>query len=314
MDTAAHIFCALTLDCVLGDPRWLPHPVKLIGNAALALESPLRKNIANAKFAGVVAVIIVVAATAGITAITLKTAGLIHPFLGNTASILLLYTTFAARDLSDHARAVYKPLIIGAIDTARKQVAMLVGRDTDEMAEADITRATVESVAENCVDGVTAPLIYAFCGGAVAAMIYKAINTLDSTFGYKNSRYFAFGWASARLDDIANFVPARLSAVLMVVAATLLQLDYRRAWRVMWRDHANHPSPNGGWSESACAGALQIRLGGKNSYFGRVSCRPYMGDNITPLRAHHIHTVIKLMWVTTLLVATVGIITKLLLP
>ncbi len=307
MNNAAQIICALAVDAMCGDPRWLPHPVRLMGSAALALEPPLRRGIANPRLAGVAVVILVVGGSAVTAALLLTAATAIHPLVGDTVAVLLLYTCFAARDLSDHARAVLRPLRHGDLVTARARVALLVGRDTASLDEAEITRATVESVAENSVDGVIAPLLFAFGGGAVAAVVYKAINTLDSTFGYKNERYRHFGWASARLDDAANYLPARLGALLMVVAAWLLRLDCRRAWQVMWRDHANHPSPNGGWSEAACAGALRIRLGGENSYFGRKSRRPYMGDAMEPLQAHHIEAAVRLMWVTTALMTATAL-------
>lgn len=302
------ILIAVGLDALCGDPRWLPHPVQAIAKLALSLEEPLRRTISNPKYAGIVAMIAVVGGTAGSCAALLWITTMIHPVLGDLVAIFILYTTLAARDLSRHARAVEQPLSKGDNSQARQQVAMLVGRDTDQLGESEITRATVESVAENTVDGVTAPLLFALFGGPIAAMAYKAINTLDSTFGYKNERYLHFGWASARLDDVANFIPARISALLVPVAAKLLKLDAKQAWAIMKRDRHNHPSPNGGQIEAAMAGAMNVRLGGENSYFGKSSFRPYMGDSNQTLCARHIGEVIRLMWVTSALVGGVGII------
>ena len=302
------ILIAVGLDALCGDPRWLPHPVQAIAKLALAIEEPLRRTISNPKYAGIVATIAVVGGTAGCCAALLWIATMIHPLLGDLVAIFILYTTLAARDLSRHARAVEQPLHEGDLPQARQQVAMLVGRDTDQLGEDEITRATVESVAENTVDGVTAPLLFALFGGPIFAMSYKAINTLDSTFGYKNERYLHFGWASARLDDVANFIPARISALLVPVAAKLLKLDAKQAWAIMCRDRHNHPSPNGGQIEAAMAGAMNVRLGGENSYFGKSSFRPYMGEAKQTLCARHIGEVIRLMWVTSALVAGVGLI------
>jgi len=302
------ILIAVGLDALCGDPRWLPHPVQAIAKFALAIEEPLRKTIRNPKYAGVVAWIAVVSGTAGSCAALLWVTTTIHPLLGDLVAIFILYTTLAARDLSHHAQAVEQPLRESDLPQARQQVAMLVGRDTDQLDEAEITRATVESVAENTVDGVTAPLLFALFGGPIAAMSYKAINTLDSTFGYKNERYLHFGWASARLDDVANFIPARLSAVLVPVAAKLLKLDAKQAWAILRRDRHNHPSPNGGQIEAAMAGAMNVRLGGENSYFAKSSFRPYMGESKQTLCARHIGEVIQLMWVTSALVGGLGFV------
>ncbi|MBN2645940.1 MAG: cobalamin biosynthesis protein CobD, partial [Desulfuromonadaceae bacterium] len=227
-----------------------------------------------------------------------------HPLVGDGVAIVLLYTTLATRSLTQHARQVQQPLDAHDLVRARQHVAWMVGRDTEHLDEGEITRATVESVAENSVDGVTAPLLFAFMGGPIGAMVYKAINTLDSTFGYKNERYLQFGWAAARLDDVANFIPARLTALMVPVAAKIIGLDGRQAW-VMWqRDRQQHPSPNGGQTEAAMAGALNVRLGGENSYFGVPSCRPTMGDAQQDLCSRHIGEVIHLMWTTSALVAS----------
>jgi adenosylcobinamide-phosphate synthase len=282
------ILIAFALDLLLGDPRWLPHPVKLIGRFALALESPLRRAIPNARAAGVIAVLVVLSVTGLTTLGVVRVAADLHPFVGDAVSILLHYTTIAARDLARHSHDVYRALQDGDLPEARRRVSMIVGRDTDRLDEVGVTRATVESVAENIVDGVTAPILFAVLGGPVGAMLYKAVSTLDSTFGYKNDRYLQFGWASARLDDIANYVPARLTAPLVAVAAALLGLRPLNALRMWLRDGHKHESPNAGLAEAAVAGALGVQLGGLNHYDGEPSKHPPMGDSIQPLERRHI--------------------------
>ena len=301
------ILLAMLLDLLLGDPRWLPHPVQGIGWLAQRSETPLRRLIANQKLAGIFAVLLVVGSTvlAGLVLITAATA--IQPLAGDIVAILLLYTCFATRSLHDHALAVYRPLQAGDLAEARRRVGWLVGRDTAELDEGEVTRAAVESVAENTVDGCTAPLLFACLAGPLGALAYKAISTLDSTFGYKNERYLQFGWASARLDDLANLLPARLTALLVAPAALLLRLHPGNAWRIFWRDRHNHPSPNGGQIEAAVAGALQVRLGGVNSYFGQPSTRPFMGDPLQPLTAIHILQAVRLMWLVYGFIALIGV-------
>lgn len=301
------ILLAMMLDLLLGDPRWLPHPVQGIGWLAQRSEAPLRRLISNPKLAGIIAVLLVVGSTVLVGFGLLRTAALLHPLAGDLVAILLLYTCFATRSLHDHALAVYRPLVAGDLTEARQRVGWLVGRDTDQLDEGEVTRAAVESVAENTVDGCTAPLLIACVGGPLGALAYKAISTLDSTFGYKDERYLQFGWASARLDDLTNLLPARLTALLIVPATLLLRLDAGTAWRIFWRDRHNHPSPNGGQIESAVAGALGVRLGGVNSYFGQHSSRPFMGDPLQPLAARHILQAVQLMWFVYGLTAVIGL-------
>jgi adenosylcobinamide-phosphate synthase len=295
------IFAAFVLDLLLGDPRWLPHPAKLIGRFAAALEAPLRRSISNARTAGVIAVAIVLSITGSVAFGLIHCAAVLHPMAGDIASILLLYTAFATRDLAQHANAVYRSLTRDNLAEARQRVSMIVGRDTAKLDEREVVRATVESIAESLVDGVTAPLFFAVLGGPVGAMLYKAVNTLDSTFGYKNERYIQFGWASARLDDVANFLPARLTAPLVAVAAALLGHNAIRALRTWLRDGGKHASPNAGLSEAAVAGALGVQLGGTNYYGGEPSEHPRMGDPTRPLERHDIPRANALMLATATL-------------
>ncbi|MGA3206246.1 MAG: adenosylcobinamide-phosphate synthase CbiB [Syntrophales bacterium] len=299
------ILVAILLDFIGGDPPWLPHPVKLIGRFASFLETPLRRTFPNPRTAGAMAVLTVLIFTGMVTYAVIFSAGLLHPLAADIVSILILYTTFAARDLSLHSLNVYRGLKAGNIEEARKKVALLVGRDTDILDEAGIVRATVESVAENTVDGATAPLFFAFLVGPTGAMLYKAVNTLDSTFGYKNERYREFGWASARLDDVANYIPARLTAMIIPVAAVILRLSSLNSLRILLRDGKKHPSPNSGLAEAAVAGALKIQLGGLNYYFGQPSTRPTLGDPVKELGKDDILRANALMLVTLILTTTI---------
>lgn len=295
------VMAAFGVDLLLGDPRWLPHPVKFIGRFAAALESPLRRMVSNARVAGIFAVLAVLSVT-GLTAFLLVAgASRLHPVAGDAISIALLYTCFAGRDLARHSQQVYRALADDDLPEARRRVAMLVGRDTEHLDESEIVRGAVESVAENMVDGVTAPLFFAVLGGPVGAMLYKAVNTLDSTFGYKNERYLYFGWASARLDDVVNYIPARITAPLVAVASALLGLRPMGAWQMFLRDGRKHPSPNSGLTEAAVAGALGVQLGGVNSYFGIPSERPRMGDPDQILQRAHIPQANMLMLLTSAL-------------
>jgi len=295
------IIAAIILDFIAGDPPWLPHPVKVIGRFAIFLETPLRRIFANRRLAGAVAVLIVLAVTGLSTYAAIVCAGLLHPLASDIVSIVFLYATFAARDLMDHSLSVYRGLNGGSLEKAREKVSLLVGRDTEALDQSGLIRATVESVAEYSVDGVTAPLVFAFLAGPLGAMLYKAVNTLDSTFGYKNERYWEFGWASARLDDLANYVPARLTAMMIPVAALILKFHPFNSLRILLRDGKKHPSPNSGLTEAAVAGALAVQLGGLNYYFGQPSLRPTMGDPETELTKTDILRANALMVVTLIL-------------
>jgi len=296
------IVIAFALDLLIGDPRWLPHPVRVIGRWAMWLESPLRRNIADPKTAGIAAAVLVVGSTALATGLILFLAYGWNQTVGTVVSILLLYTGIAARDMIDHSSDVRSALDSGDLDEAARRVGMICGRDTDRLDEPAMVRAAVESVAENMVDGVTAPLFFAALGGPIGIMIYKAINTLDSTFGYKNERYIEFGWASARLDDVANYVPARVTAGLVPIAALLLGLRPASALTVYLRDRYKHPSPNSGHTEAAFAGALGMVLGGLSYYGGLPSQKATLGDPIVPATPYCIRQANLLMLATAILV------------
>lgn len=289
------LFAALVLDLLLGDPFWFPHPVRIIGWFCVRVETISRKLFVSQHLAGMVTVAVVLAATLGLVSLLLVMAARLSPLVRDGFAVFLLYTTIAARDLIRHSRAVFTALQKNdpsGLQAGRQAVAMIVGRDTAGLDRVGVIRACVETVAENMVDGVAAPLFYGVLGASCAsvlhmspvvlaacsAMGYKAINTMDSMFGYKNERYLEFGWTAARLDDVVNFIPARLSGLLLVPAAFFLGLDWKNGFRIFCRDRLQHASPNSGHTEAAVAGALGVRLGGTSIYFGRPVVKPTMGD------------------------------------
>ncbi|MEI6563918.1 MAG: adenosylcobinamide-phosphate synthase CbiB [bacterium] len=310
MTLTVQILAAVALDLLIGDPRWLPHPVRGIGWMAKRLESPLRRLIPNETLAGVVVVLLVVGSTALAAWGLIRGADSLHPMGGDLVSIFFIYTAMAARDLAQHSLAVYRALIAGDLPLSRNRVGMIVGRDTAILDEAGVTRAAVECVAESTVDGVTAPLFFALLAGPVGAMAYRAINTMDSTFGYMTPRYCRFGWASARLDDLANFLPARLTAPLIGVAAFFLSLRPLVSWRILRRDGRKHASPNSGLPEAAMAGALGVQLGGTTIYDGEPLEKPTIGDALTPLTAKHILQANLVMFATMAIFLAIGLLAR----
>ena len=303
MSLELQIILALVLDALLGDPRWLPHPVRLMGWLALRCEGLIRAIIPSEKLAGIITVILVLAGT-GLTGwAMIRLAEIFHPVAETVVSVLLLYTCLAARDLIAHSSEVHGALQKEDLEEARKRVGMIVGRDTSELDEAGVVKAAVESVAENTVDGITAPLFWAVIGGPVGALLYKGVNTMDSTFGYKNERYLYFGWAAARLDDLANWLPARLTGMVMVVAALFCRLSPLNAWRIFWRDRNQHASPNAGQSEASMAGALGLQLGGVATYFGREVSKPTIGDDLNRPEPIHLAKANLLLVITTVFMA-----------
>lgn len=304
------IIIAFALDLLIGDPKWFPHPVRMIGRLAMWLEPPLRRTIGDPKKAGIAAAMLVIGCTGSVTGLLLFAGYAVNHAVGTVLSILLLYTGIAAKDMVEHSSDVQKALVSGDREEAARRVGMICGRDTDRLDEPAMVRATVESVAENSVDGVTAPLFFAVLGGPVGIMIYKAINTLDSTFGYKNERYIQFGWASAKLDDLANYVPARVTACVVPIAAFFLGLRPISAVTVYLRDRHKHPSPNSAHTEAAFAGALGLVLGGLSYYGGVPSHKPALGDPIVPAEPDRIRRANLLMLVTAALVLVLYILVR----
>jgi len=295
------ILGAVILDLLVGDPRWLLHPVRGIGWLAARIEAFVGGLFGRTRTAGIVTALAVIGITAGCACGVLILVRRLHPIAGDLASVAIIYTTIAARDLARHSMAVYRALGANDILQARSRVAMMVGRDTNNLDEEGIIRATVESVAESIVDGVTAPLFFAAIAGPVGAIVYRAINTLDSTFGYENDPYLKFGWASARLDDAANYIPARLTAPLVCVAAAFTLQRPVASLRVLLLDGRNHPSPNAGLPQAAVAGALGVQLGGLNYYCGEPVNKPTIGQSLHRLARAHIPRANALMFVTAIL-------------
>jgi len=314
MSFSLQLGAALILDAILGDPPWWPHPVRGIGWLCASCERLLRPRFENLLFGGAITVFLVVGITCSVVYVTLALAMAISPVIGAGVAIFMVYTAIAIRDLLRHSIAVYGKLQPGgSLEGARGAVGMIVGRDTASLSRQGVIRACIETVAENMVDGVTAPLFFAVLGSlagshlpigaiggaAVGAYFYKAINTMDSMIGYRNERYLRFGRVAARLDDIVNFLPARVSGLCIIVAAFFLKLDYRKAARILRRDRLKHKSPNSGHTEAAVAGALGIRLGGPSSYFGTVVDKPYLGEGLREVTDQDIRATHGLMLVGT---------------
>ncbi|MBQ6759406.1 MAG: cobalamin biosynthesis protein CobD [Selenomonadaceae bacterium] len=296
---------AFLIDALIGDPRSRLHPVVLIGNLISLLEKLLRRDLDSPtkkilKGGVLVSVVVTVALLVGLGIEVLMQD---VPSLAAQIFIQALVLSFmiSPRSLGDAGREIYYLLERENLARARQKVGWIVGRDTQNLNEAEVTRATVETVAENTVDGIISPLFYFAVGGLPLAIAYRAINTMDSMLGYKNDKYLYFGRVAARLDDVANFIPARLTGLLFICAAVVLNLDYKNALKMMRRDARKHPSPNGGWAEATVAGALRIRLGGMNYYFGKPHFRAYMGEPEENLEAVHILGAIRMMYTATIL-------------
>ena len=292
---------AYIMDLMIGDPYRWPHPIKVIGNSISVLVKFVRKVCENEnqlKVAGLLVWIIIVGGTYSITWGILEMAS-VHSILYGVVAVYLAYTTLAVKSLAIEARKIYLTLQHGTIEEARQQLSMIVGRDTSKLNKEQITKATVETVAENASDGVVAPLFYLFLGGPALAMAYKAVNTLDSMVGYKNEKYKSIGFVSAKMDDLFNFIPARLTWLFLVIASYFLKLSWKKAFCIGWRDRKQHSSPNCAFPEGAVAGALGLQLGGSHVYFGQIVEKPYIGDAVQTVQPLHIQTMIRLLYVTS---------------
>lgn len=303
------LFVAILLfDLVLGDPHGWPHPIVWIGRLIGKLEEGLREAIPQQRLAGVVLVILVLTITAVAAALLLKVAGTFAGLLAWLTALWLGWSCLALRSLHVESSAVIKELERGDPAAARQALALIVGRETAQLDEEGILKATLETVAENASDGVIAPLFYLLLGGPVLGLVYKATSTLDSMVGYKNDRYREFGWAGARLDDLLNFIPARLTGLLFVLAAFPLKLNGWGALKVMLRDAGKHASPNAGWPEAAAAGALNLQLGGAAVYFGRRVDKPTFGDAEQKPTVKHYRQLIRLLYLSSFGAAGAGLL------
>lgn len=298
------------MDLVFGDPVWLYHPVRVIGNLISVLEKGLRKILkkwkkeesSNAQIlAGGILWTITAGLSFSVPLIALLLAEHVHPAVRFALETFWCWQIPASRCLSQESRKVWKKVKEEDLDGARKAVSMIVGRDTENLTFEGVTKAAVETVAENTSDGVTAPLIYLLIGGAPLGFLYKAVNTMDSMLGYKNEKYLYFGRIPAKMDDLFNYIPARISALLMVASAFLLGMDGKHAWQIYRRDCRKHASPNSAQTEAACAGALGIRLAGDAVYFGKVHKKDYIGDATRPVEADDIIRAGRLMYLSSVL-------------
>jgi adenosylcobinamide-phosphate synthase len=306
--SAELLFAAFALDLLIADPRGWPHPVVWIGRLISAGETLLREQIRDEYWGGLLLVLLVLGTTGLSALLALTLAGAVAGWLQLLISLWLTSSCLALRGLHLESKPVIEALQRGELDEARQALAMIVGRDTAQLDEAGILRATVETLAENASDGVIAPLFYLCLGGPVAGLLYKAVNTLDSMIGYKNQRYLHFGRVAAKLDDLLNWIPARLTAVLLVVAAWLTGLDGPGAWRMMRRDAKGHLSPNAGWPEAAAAGALGLQLGGGAVYFGEYIEKATFGEPLRGIAIPDYRRMLQLLYTTALLGLLPGVL------
>ena len=292
------IWIAYVLDLIFGDPQNVIHPVQVIGKTISAGEKVLLRK--KYKFlAGAVLNIFTVSITYTLMYLISKSVKISVFFM--IIEIYLMYTIFSINSLAREGNRVYRILKEGDIEKARKDLSYLVSRDTEMMDEKMIIRSTMETISENTVDGIVAPMFYMFLGGMPLAMAYKAINTLDSMVGYKNEKYMEFGKFSAKVDDVANFIPARITGILIVLASMILGYDYKNSLKIFIRDRKNHSSPNSAHSEASVAGALRVQFGGKVSYFGKEIDKPTIGDKTKEFELEDIRKNIRIMYVTSFL-------------
>ena len=295
---AAALAVGAAMDAALGDPRNMLHMVVVFGKVISFWEKILY-NMKNKRFAGLLLVVLTLLCCGVPIALVLWLAWRIHPILYAAVGSFLCWQCLAARSLRDESDLVRVPLTEGDLPKAREMVGRIVGRDTDALDEAGVTRAAVETVAENTSDGVIAPIFYIALGGPLGGCLYKAANTMDSMVGYKNDRYIDFGRCAALFDDVVNYIPARLAALELVLAAYLTGMDGKNAWRIWKRDRRNHASPNSAQTESAVAGALGLRLAGDAVYFGKLHKKPYIGDDLRPIEPEDIRRSHGLMFAAT---------------
>ena len=299
------------LDTLFGDPPWLPHPVVLMGKAISAQEKRLRARLPKPPqgelLGGAVVAFTLPVGTFLLTSLVCLGAAKLSPWLGLAVQMFWCGQALAAKGLAQESTNVYRALIKPDLPAARKAVSRIVGRDTQNLTLEGVTKAAVETVAENASDGVIAPLLYMLLGGAPLALTYKAINTMDSMLGYKNEKYLYFGRAAAKLDDAANYLPSRLAGLLWCAAAALTGNSPKGAWRIWRRDRRNHASPNSAQTESACAGALGVQLAGPAYYFGEYYAKPTIGDPLRPIEPEDIRRANRMMYAESVLALAVGL-------
>ena len=310
------LFCAMLLgfflDCLLGDPRTIPHPVVCMGKLISWLEKAFRalfpKTRLGENLAGGCIWLVTVAVSFLIPWGLLKLAGMVSPWLRLLLQAIFCWQVLAAKSLRQESMKVYEALKTGTIEDARHAVSMIVGRDTQALDADAVTRAAVETVAENCSDGVIAPMLYFALGGGPLAFAYKAVNTMDSMLGYVEPPYQNVGLVPARMDDVCNYLPARISGIMMLLAGGLLGLNFRNGWKIFLRDRYNHASPNSAQTESVCAGLLGLRLAGDAWYHGVLHKKKYIGDALRPITPEDIPLSDRLMYATAVLTLVICLI------
>jgi adenosylcobinamide-phosphate synthase len=304
-------FGTYVADMIIGDPRWLPHPVEMIGRLISFLENRIRLKgdgrFIDQRKGGIVLWFAVTVSSYCVTLAIVEGSFMINAVFGAIISVLVGSFTLATRSLYGQSRDVVDSLRLGNIEEARRNLSIIVGRDTETLDEESIIRAVIETVAENLSDGIIAPMFYMIIGGVPLAMVYKAVNTLDSMVGYKNERYRDIGWFSAKMDDIFNWVPARLAGIIIVAVSFILRFNGRDSWKVMRRDGKNHSSPNSGVPEAAMAGALSVQLGGENTYWGEIVTKPTIGDKIKKTDREAVTKAWIIMFASSLLMLVIGV-------
>lgn len=293
------------LDLIFGDPYWMPHPVRFIGNLISILEKVIRRFMPKTKrgeyIGGIILTVMVVSISMVIPLVIILMAKSINTYLALTVETFMCYQILATKSLKVESMKVYDELAKNDLPSARKAVSMIVGRDTKDLTFSGVAKAAVETVAENTSDGIIAPMIFIAIGGAPMGFFYKAINTMDSMVGYKNEKYMNFGRFAAKLDDVVNYLPARISAYQMILSSFFLRYDYKNAFKIYKRDRYNHESPNSAQTESVCAGALDVQLAGNAYYFGKLYEKPTIGDNIREINYDDIKKANRLLYCTSII-------------
>ena len=311
------ILVGFIMDLIIGDPHWMYHPVRVIGKLITLLEDMLRKTFPKTKDGERKAGFVLVVLVCGISVFTvwglMKLAYYLNFWCGFLLEVIMCYQLFAVRSLKDESMKVYKELAKQDLEASRKAVSMIVGRDTENLTIEGVTKATVETIAENTSDGTLAPMFYMFIGGPVLGWFYKAVNTMDSMVGYKNEKYLNFGRYAAKFDDVMNFIPARLCGWLMILASMFLKMDWKNAKKIFVRDRFNHASPNSAQTEAVMAGALRIQLAGDAWYFGKRYEKPIIGDALRPVEIEDIPRANRLLYATAIVSLIIFSVIRLLL-
>ena len=311
------ILVGFIIDLIIGDPHWMYHPVRLIGKLITFLEDMLRETFPKTKDGERKSGFVLVVLVCGISVFTvwglMKLAYYLNFWCGFLLEVIMCYQLFAVRSLKDESMKVYKELAKQDLEASRKAVSMIVGRDTENLTIEGVTKATVETIAENTSDGTLAPMFYMFIGGPVLGWFYKAVNTMDSMVGYKNEKYLNFGRYAAKFDDVMNFIPARLCGWLMILASMFLKMDWKNAKKIFVRDRFNHASPNSAQTEAVMAGALRIQLAGDAWYFGKRYEKPIIGDALRPVEIEDIPRANRLLYATAIVSLIIFSVIRLLL-